>query len=159
MDRRFFVFACVFFIFLLIVNGAFLFVFGRSVRQQATLNQVAIDERIEKIVLGTLYKVREDLDILTPSSTNQAESQEEKNKKITIEGANLSTFEHHFYIDNTPFFIGDVVSPYGMAVAIGRDFVIFDDFNGGQVILGKSLPSRPDRKEEEKKPLDSEKKV
>ena len=81
----------------------------------------------------------------------EGESQGENSKKeIKIEGARLSTFEHHFYIDNVPFFLGDVVAPYGLAVAIGRDLVVFDDLNGGQVVLGKSLPSG-ERKEEKNK--------
>lgn len=147
MDRRVFVYCILFCVLSLIVQGGSLVFFGLRLDSRALETQQKLDDRISSIVKATLLKVREDVGILAPS-TNQGESQGKNDKKeVKLEGARLSTFEHHFYIDNTPFFIGDIVAPYGLAVAVGRDFVVFDDLNGGQVVLGKALPYPEEKKE------------
>lgn len=153
--RDFFYFSCVNFVFLVIFGVIFWFALRERKKSQAEFSE-EVEKRISSIVLSTLYKVREDIGIITPESSSGSgqSSDEQEKREIKIEGARLSTFEHHFYIDNTPFFIGDVVSPYGMAVSIGRDMVIFDDLNGGMTVLGKDMPVR---KEKEKKEKEAEK--
>lgn len=99
------------------------------------------DSRVETIVKNTLQIFRDDLvNFSRPVNANRDMPESTEKKVIKLEGANLSTFEDHFYIDNVPFFKGDVIAPYGLATLIGRDLVVFDDLNGGIVFLGKKLP-------------------
>lgn len=145
--RDFLYFSCVNFVFLAIFGVIFWFSLVDRRKNQAAFNE-EVEKRISSIVISTLYKVREDLGVISPVAGGSDNAGKDEKKVINIEGARLSTFEHHFYIDGTPFFIGDVVAPYGMAVSVGRDMVIFDDFNGGTTVLGKSLPVPVEKKKE-----------
>lgn len=102
------------------------------------------DANINRIVRNTLELFRDDLKkggFSFPSSPVESAPAEKEKREIKLEGASLSTFEDHFYIDGVPFFKGDVLAPYGVAVYIGRDSVLFQDFNGAFTVLGKELPS------------------
>lgn len=114
-------------------------------------NQSIADEQIKEIVKSTLLIFRDEIQNLSSSSPSPAEKEK---REIKLEGASLSTFEDHFYISGTPFFKGDVVAPYGVAIFIGHDSVLFRDFNGNLTVLGKELPQfRDDDSNGEKNPL------
>lgn len=117
------------------------------------------DENIKVIVRNTLELFREDLKnggfSSSAAGTPAGTPAENEKREIKLEGASLSTFEDHFYIDNVPFFKGDIIAPYGVAVFIGRDSVIFRGFDDTITVLGKELPSSKskdsDKSEEENK--------
>ena len=118
-------------------------------------HQSISDEQVKEIVRSTLLIFRDEIKNL-PSSSPPASSggATSEDKEIKLEGASLSTFEDHFYINGTPFFKGDVIAPYGIAIFIGHDSVLFRDFNGNLTVLGKELPqSNDDDSNNEKNPL------
>lgn len=161
MDRRIFVLFFGSQVLLMLVFLLLWYLSNRQFRAIAFDNETKIEERISKIVVSTLIKVKEDVGIITNENKSQVKKDgEDKKTEIKIEGARLSTFEDHFYIDNVPFFKGDVIAPYGIATLIGRDLVVFDDLNGGLVFLGKELPSpEGDKKSEDEKKVDKDLKI
>lgn len=120
------------------------------------------DANINRIVRNTLELFREDLKMggFSSSSSSPVESApaEKEKREIKLEGASLSTFEDHFYIDGVPFFKGDILAPYGVAIFIGKDSVLFQDFNGAFTVLGKELPSH-ESKDDDKPDGDNKEQV
>lgn len=116
------------------------------------------DDNINRIVRNTLELFREDLKKggFSSSSPTPNNANNQDKKEIKLEGASLSTFEDHFYIDGVPFFKGDILAPYGVAIHIGRDSVLFQNFNGEFTVLGKELPSH--KSKDDDKPEDEDKK-
>ena len=150
MDRRIFVLIVLFLVLTLAVNCAFIIFFGIEVNKKNQLNEKKIDEKIEKVVLSTVTKIREDVGILTPSNKNSDKSQEEKSKKIKIEGADIKTLGNEFYIENRHFRLGDVLFPYGIAIEVARDCVVFSDFDGQiTVVCQPGRKSGVDTKEDD----------
>lgn len=112
-----------------------------SYREKNALKTV--ESRIENIVLATLHKVREDLGLISAGEEPKKKTGDEESEKVTFLGANVRTFNRReFYIDDNRFEVGDIVHPYGIAVAVGRDCVFFDDFSGKPVVLGKLVQQR-----------------
>lgn len=143
-----------------VISFFIMFLFFNRVNLMMISNEKSLDSRIETVVKRTLELFKDDISSfstssLIPSSKTSDKlsdsNQKVEKRSIKIDGARLSTYKNHFFIDNVPFYLGDVISPYGIAVEIGRDVVIFDDFNGGLVVLGKKLPQSEEKEEKEEK--------
>lgn len=133
----------------------FLFkIYGDLSRQNLVMLD-AVDNRISNIVLSTLRKVREDIGILSTDVNNSVkkgvESEESKVENVDLTGLdNLRTFPENnsFWVGNTIYRLGDVCSPYGICIAVGRDMVMFRDFGGKLSVVGKNLVDNFDSSEE-----------
>lgn len=129
---------------LLIMLG-FFSVLSLEVQKNNELLLNSIDKRVSTIVIATLNKVKDDISVLYPSvsakESPSKESEKSDKKEIKLEGdATLTTLDDStFFVGGRLYELGDIIAPYGIVTAVGRDMIVFQGFDGQITVFGQTF--------------------
>lgn len=155
MTRKQLVLLAIMMLLPLLIMLGFFAVLSLEVQRANDLMLNSIDSRVNTIVLATLEKVKEDVSLILPSPplSNPSEPQQElksKTKDIKLEGnVTLTTLdESTFFVNNRLYELGDIIAPYGIVIAVGRDMIVFQGFDGQITVFGQTFDTQESSSDE-----------
>lgn len=96
---------------------------------------IALTNIVDRIIL--------DVGLLQDKTTSKSDSSGnpfDDSKDLFI-SAEVKTFENSVaWINGVPFYPGDVISPYGALIYIGRDMVVLKHPSGSSYVVARPLP-------------------
>lgn len=121
--------------------------FSFAKRSQVALPELRsqIEQQLGIAITNIVDRIILDVGILkdSPQSLTSEDSKGEKKAQNDFVSADVKTLDGRVaWINGEPFYYGDLISPYGVVVGIGRDMVVLRHPSGASYVLARPLPEK-----------------